>query len=75
MTKQVVLQTWNKAESDQSPNQLRTQRLNRAGEVAARSFKPFSLGFMVKTTWRFFMTWWVNHLYNSSLVSNMRPCL
>lgn len=30
--------------------------LNNAGEVAARSFKPSDEGFIVNTTWRFFMT-------------------
>jgi hypothetical protein len=42
--------TWKKAWSDQSPNQSRTQRLNKAGDVAARDASPFSGGFIVKTT-------------------------
>ena len=28
---------------------------------------------MVKTTWRFLITWLVNHLYSSSCVSSIRP--
>lgn len=47
--------------------------LKRAGDVAALSFRPSDEGFMVKTTWRFLMTWLVNHLYSSSCVSSIRP--
>ena len=36
---------------------LFTNLLNKAGDVAARLFKPSSDGFIVKTTWRLFITW------------------
>lgn len=67
------LPTWNNAVSDQSPNQFKTQRLNRAGDVAALSFSPSEDGFMVNTTCKFFITCPVNHLYSSSFESNIRP--
>ena len=35
---------------------LITNLLNKAGDVAARLFKPSSDGFIVKTTWRLFIT-------------------
>jgi len=31
--------------------------LKRAGEVAARSFRPSEEGFIVNTTWRLRITW------------------
>ena len=36
--------------------QSRTQRLNKAGDVAALDTRPFLGGFMVKTMWRFLAT-------------------
>lgn len=48
---------WKSALFDQSPNQFKTQRLNRAGEVAALSFSPSADGFIVKTTCKFFITY------------------
>lgn len=47
---------------------LFTNLLNKAGDVAARLFKPSSDGFIVKTTWRLFITW----KYNSI---NIKICL
>lgn len=52
---------------------MRPYLLKRAGDVAALSFRPSDEGFMVKTTWRFLITWLVNHLYSSSCVSSIRP--
>lgn len=43
-------------------NSAHAYLLKRAGDVAALSFRPSDEGFMVKTTWRFLMTWLVNHL-------------
>ena len=65
--------TWNRAPSDQSPNQFKTHRLNKAGDVAALSLSPSEDGFMVNTTCRFLITCPVNHLYNSSFESSMSP--
>ena len=65
--------TWNRAPSDQSPNQFKTHRLNKAGDVAALSLSPSEDGFMVNTTCRFLITRPVNHLYNSSLQSSLSP--
>ena len=33
------------------------------------------LGFIVNTTCKFFITWFVNYLYSTSLVSSIKPCL
>jgi hypothetical protein len=52
--------TWKSAPSLQSPNQLSTQRLKSAGEVAARSFRPSEDGFIVNTTCKLRITWPVN---------------
>ena len=38
-----------------------TYRLNKAGDVAARSLRPSEDGFMVKTTCKFFMTYWLKY--------------
>src|SRR3569833_1259715 len=54
--------TWISAWTVQSPNQFSTQRLNRAGLVAALDDSPSSGGFMVKTTCKFLTIWLVNHL-------------
>ena len=65
--------TWWRASEDQLPMQLRMQRLNKAGDIAARSFKPSDDGFIVKTTWRFLITSLVKHFYNSSGEFNTKP--
>ena len=66
-------ETWSRASRPQLPNQSTTHRLNKAGDVAARSRNSPLAGFIVKTTWRLRWTRIVNHLNNSSLESNTTP--
>ena len=65
--------TCSSASRSQRPNQSTTQRLNSAGEVAARSRKSPLAGFIVNTTCRLRCTRAVNHRNSSSLVSISRP--
>ena len=66
-------ETCSNASRPQLPNQSTTQRLNRAGDVAARSRNSPLAGFIVKTTWRLRWTRAVNQRKSSSEVSRIRP--
>ena len=72
------LPTWKSAPLLQSPNQLSTHLLKRAGDVAARSLSPSEDGFMVNTTWRLYITYTRKKHRNLSwvtLVTSDRVCL
>ena len=49
-----------------------TYRLNKAGDVAARSLRPSEDGFMVKTTCKFFMTYWLKYFFSFGIQLNLK---